>query len=157
MSSIYSFAKKKKKQKQRYNFADKSPSSQSYCFYSHHVWMCILKEISPEYSFKDWCWFFRFSTSATWCEELTHWKRPWCWERLKARGERDYRGWDGWMASLTRWTWVWVSSGSWWWTGKLACWSPWGRRFGHNSTTKLNWIISRVGGDGRPFSYQCGY
>ena len=53
-----------------------------------------------------------------WCEELTHWKRPWCWERLKAGGEGDDRGWDGWMASPTRWTWVWASSGSWWWTGK---------------------------------------
>ena len=49
---------------------------------------------------------------------LTHWKRPWCWERLKAGGEEDKRGWDGWMASLTQWTWVWVDSGSWWWTGK---------------------------------------
>ena len=51
-------------------------------------------------------------------EELTHLKRPWCWERLKAGGEGDNRGWDGWMASPTQWTWVWVSSGSWWWTGK---------------------------------------
>ena len=49
--------------------------------------------------------------------ELTHWKRPWCWERLGAGGEGDDRGWDGWMASLTRWTWVWVNSESWWWTG----------------------------------------
>ena len=49
---------------------------------------------------------------------LTHWKRPWCWERLKVGGEGDDRGWDGWMASLTRWTWVWENSGSWWWTGK---------------------------------------
>ena len=57
------------------------------------------------------------NTLATWCEELTHLKRPWCWERLKA-GDRDDRGWDGWMASLTRWTWVWASSRSWWWTGK---------------------------------------
>ena len=57
-----------------------------------------------------------------WFEELTHLKRPWCWERLKAGGEWANRGWDGinrgWMASLTQWTWVWVSSGSWWWTGK---------------------------------------
>ena len=53
-----------------------------------------------------------------WCEELTHWKRPWCWEILKAGGEGADRGWDGWMASLTRWTWVWASSGSWWWAGK---------------------------------------
>ena len=52
------------------------------------------------------------------CEELTHWKRPWCWERLKAEGEGDDRGWDAWMASLTQWPWVWAISGSWWWTGK---------------------------------------
>ena len=55
------------------------------------------------------------NTLATWCEELTHWKRHWCWKILKA-GEGDNRGWDGWMASLTQWTWVWVNSGSWWWT-----------------------------------------
>ena len=48
------------------------------------------------------------------CEELTHWKRLWCWEGLGAGGERDDRGWDGWMASPTRWTCVWVNSGSWW-------------------------------------------
>ena len=58
-----------------------------------------------------------FYTLATWCEELTHWKRPWCWERLRA-GEGDNRGWDGWMASLTQWTWIWASSESWWWTGR---------------------------------------
>ena len=55
---------------------------------------------------------------ATWCEEWTHWKRSWCWERLKAGGEGDGRRWSGWMASLTQWTWVWASSESWWWTGK---------------------------------------
>ena len=57
------------------------------------------------------------STLATSCEELTHWKRLWCWQGLGA-GEGDDRGWDGWMASLTRRTWVWVNSGSWWWTGR---------------------------------------
>ena len=67
---------------------------------------------------KDWCWSWRSNTLATWCEELTHLKRPWCWERLKVGGEGDNRGWDGWMASLTQWTWVWVNSGSWWSTGK---------------------------------------
>ena len=67
---------------------------------------------------KDWCWSWSANTLATWYEELTYWKRPWCWERLKAGGEGDDRGWDGWMASPTRWTWVWVSSGSWRWTGK---------------------------------------
>ena len=59
------------------------------------------------------------NTLATWCEELTHWKRPWYWERLKAGREGDDRGCDGWMASSTQWTWVWASSGSWWWTGSL--------------------------------------
>ena len=67
---------------------------------------------------KEWCWSWNFSTLATWCEELTHLKRPRCWERLKAGGEGDDRGWDGWMASPTQWTWVWVNSGSWWWTGR---------------------------------------
>ena len=67
---------------------------------------------------KDWSWSWNSNTLATWCEELTHWKRPWCWERLKAGGERDDRGWDCWMTSPTWWTWVWVNSGSWWWTGK---------------------------------------
>ena len=65
---------------------------------------------------KDWCWSWNSNTLATWCEELTDWKRPWCWERLRAGGEGDDRGWDGCMASLTQWTWVWVDSRSWWWT-----------------------------------------
>ena len=78
----------------------------------------ILKEISPEYSWKDWCWSWNSNILATSCEELTHLKRPWCWERLKAGREGDNKGWDGWMASPTQWTWVWASSGSWWWTGK---------------------------------------
>ena len=59
---------------------------------------------------KDWCWSWSSKTLATWCEELTHWKRPWCWERLGAGREGDDRGWDGWMASPTRWTWVWGNS-----------------------------------------------
>ena len=59
---------------------------------------------------KDWCWSWSSNTLATWCKELTHLKRPWCWERLKAGGEGDNRGWDGWMVSPTRWTWVWASS-----------------------------------------------
>ena len=60
---------------------------------------------------KDWCWSWNSNTLATSCEELTHWKRLWCWKGLGAGGEGDDRGWDGWMASLTRWTWVWVNSG----------------------------------------------
>ena len=67
---------------------------------------------------KDWCWSWNSNTLATRCEELTHWKRPWCWERLRAGREGDDRGWDGCMASPTHCTWVWVDSGSWWWTGR---------------------------------------
>ena len=63
---------------------------------------------------KDWRWSWNSNTLATWCKELTHWKRPWCWERLKAGGEGDYREWDCWMASLTQRTWVWASSKRWW-------------------------------------------
>ena len=64
----------------------------------------ILKEISPGCHWKDWCRSWNPNTLATWWEELIHWKRPWCWERLRARGEGSNRGWDGWMASLTQWT-----------------------------------------------------
>ena len=62
-------------------------------------------------------WSWSSNDLATWCEELTHWKRPWCWERLKAGGEGDDRGWDGWIESLAWWTWIWASSRS-WWTGR---------------------------------------
>ena len=81
---------------------------------------------------KDWCWGWSSNTLATWCEELINWKRPWCWERLKA-GEGDNRGWAGWMASLTWWTWVWASSRSWWWTGKTGVLQSMGsKRVGHD-------------------------
>ena len=77
---------------------------------------------------------------ATWCEELTHLKSLWCWERLKAGGEGDNRGWDGWMASPTQWTWVWVNSGSWWWTGRSWVLQFMGsQRVGHDWVTELNW------------------
>ena len=88
---------------------------------------------------KDWCWRWSSNTLATWWEELTHWKRPWCWERLRAGGEEDNRGWDGWMASSTWWTWVWVDSGSWWWTGRPGVLRFMGsQRVGHNWATELN-------------------
>ena len=89
---------------------------------------------------KDWCWGWNSDTLATSCEELTHWKRPWCWEGLGAGGERENRGWDGWMASLTRCTWVWVNSGSWWWTGRPDVLQFMGlQRVGHDWETELNW------------------
>ena len=78
----------------------------------------ILKEISPEYSLAELMWKRNSSTLATWNKELTHLKRPWCGERLKAGGEGADKGWDGWMASLTQWSWVWVNSRSWCWTGR---------------------------------------
>ena len=77
---------------------------------------------------------------ATSCEELTHWKRLWCWEGLGAGGEGDDRGWDGWMASPTRWAWVSVNSGSWWWTGRRGMLRFMGsQRVGHDWVTELNW------------------
>ena len=69
-------------------------------------------------------------------------QRPWCWEGLGAGGEGDDRGWDGWMASLTRWTWVWVDSGSWWWTGRPGMLRFMGsQRVGHDWATELNWSV----------------
>ena len=89
---------------------------------------------------KDWCWSWNSNTLATWCEDLTHLKRPWCWERLRAGGKGDDRGWNGWMASLTQWKWVWVDSGSWWWTGRPGMvWLMGSQRVGHNWATELNW------------------
>ena len=77
---------------------------------------------------------------ATSCEELTHWKRLWCWEGLGAGGEGDDRGWDGWMASLTRWMWGWVNSRSWWWTGRPGVLRFMGsQRVGHDWATDLIW------------------
>ena len=100
----------------------------------------ILKEISPEYLLEGLCWSWNSSTLGTWCEELTHLKRPWCWERLKAGGEGDDRGWDGWMASPTQWTWVWVSFGNWWCTGKPSVLQFMGsQRVVHDWATELNW------------------
>ena len=91
---------------------------------------------------KDWCWSWNTNTLATGCEELSHLKRPWCWERLRAGGEGDDRGWDGWMASPTQWIWVWVNSGSWWWTGRLGVLRFMGSQtVGHDWETELNWSL----------------
>ena len=80
----------------------------------------ILKEISPKYSLEGLMLKLKLQNFGHCCEELIHLKRPWCWERLKLGGEGDDRGGDGWMASPTQWTWVWVDCGSWWWTGHAA-------------------------------------
>ena len=140
--------------KQRYYFANRGLSSQSYGFSSIHIWMWEL-DYKESWTLKNWCfwnvvlektlespldckeiqpvhpkgnqsWIFigriwcwrNCNTLATCCEELTHWKRPWWWGRLKAGGEGDDRVRDGWVASPTQWIWVWASSRSCWWTGK---------------------------------------
>ena len=108
------------------------------------------KKLQPVHSRGDQSWVFFERTDAEaetpvlWCEELTHWERPWCWEGLGAGGEGDDRGWDGWMASLTQWTWVWVTSRSWWWTGRLGVLRFVGsQRVGHDWVTELNLAYSR--------------
>ena len=103
----------------------------------------ILKEISSEYSLEGLMLKLKLHL-ATWCEELTHWKRPWGWERLNIGDEGDNRGWDGWMASPTQWIWVWASSRSWWWTVKPGVLQTMGsQRVGHDwDWTVLNWTES---------------
>ena len=78
-------------------------------------------------------------------------KRPWCWERLKAGGEGDGRGWDGWMASLTQWTWVWASSGRWWGIGKTGVLQSMGlqsRTRLNDWTTLITWQLNRSQSEG---------
>ena len=85
-------------------------------------------------------WSWSSNILATWCKEQTHWKRPWLWERLKAGGEGDNRGWDGWMTLPTQWTWVWSISKSWWWTGKSGVLQSMGfQRVRKVWTSELNW------------------
>ena len=97
----------------------------------------VLKEISPKYSLQGLMLKLKLQYFGHLIKELTHLKRPWCWEKLKAGEEGDNRGWDGWMASLTRCTWVWVSSGSWWWTGNPGMLPMGFQRVGHDWVTKL--------------------
>ena len=101
----------------------------------------IIKDLSAECSFKDWCWCWNSNTLATWCKELTHLKGPWCWERLRAGGQGDDRGGNGWMASPTRWAWVWASCRSWRWTGKPGMLQSMGlQRVGHDWVTELQYF-----------------
>ena len=109
----------------------------------------VLKEINTEYTFsiglmlKDWCWSWNSNTLATWCKEPTHWKRPWYWERLRAGGEGDDRGWDGCMATPTLWTWVRVNPGSWWWTRRPGVLQFMGSQSQTRLSdwTELNWYL----------------
>ena len=78
----------------------------------------ILKEISPKYSLEGLMLKLKFQYFGYLMWRIDSWKRPWCWERLSVEGKGDDRGCDGWMASMTQRTWVWVNSGIWWWTGR---------------------------------------
>ena len=85
---------------------------------SQKVTPILISTIIDEFSYLEMWSHSVYSFLATWCKEPTHWKRPWCWERLRTGGEEGNRGWDSWMASPTWWTWVWANSGSCRWTGK---------------------------------------
>ena len=110
--------------------------------------LSILKEISPEYSLEGLVLKMKLQYFGYLIWRTDSWKRPWCWERLKAGGEGDNRGWDGWMESPIQWTWAWASSGSWWWTGKADVLQSMGsQRVRHNWATELililiTWITS---------------
>ena len=121
------------------------------CGVGEDLWESLdCKEIQPVHTKGNQSWIFIGRTDAEAetpirgppdGEELTHWKRSWCWEGLKAGGKGDNRGWDGWMASPTRWMWVWANSGSWWWTGKPGLLQAMGlQRVRHDWTTELNWM-----------------
>ena len=111
------------------------------------------KETQPVHPKGDQSWVFIGRTDAEaetpilWLpdEKSSHWKRPWCWERLRAGGEGDIRGWDGWMASPTQWTWVWVNSRRWWWTGRPGVLRFMGsQRVRHDWATELNWRTRKI-------------
>ena len=100
----------------------------------------ILKEISPEYSLEGLMLKLKLQYFGRLMREQIHLKRPWCWERLKAGGKGDDRGWEGWMVSPTQWTWVWVSSRSWWGTGRPGVLQYMGmQRVRHDWVTEMNW------------------
>ena len=134
---------------------DESWAPKNWCF-----WTVVLentlaspldcKEIQPVHPKGDQSWLFigrtdfEAETPILWPPDAkilkTHWKRPWCWARLKVGREGDDRGWGGWIGSLTQWTWVWVNSKSWWWTGRPGVLQSMGsQRVGHDWMTELKW------------------
>ena len=98
----------------------------------------ILKEISPDYSLERLILKLKLQYFGHQIRRTDSLERPWFWERLRAGGEGDDRGWDGWMTSLTRWTWVWVSSGNWWWTGRPGVLQSMGSQES-DTTERLDW------------------
>ena len=102
----------------------------------------ILKEISPECSLEGLMLRLKFQYFGHLMRRADSWKRPWCGEGMGAGGEGDDRGWDGWMTSSTRFTWIWVNSGSWWWTGRPGVLRFMGSQgVGHDWVTELNWEL----------------
>ena len=100
----------------------------------------ILKKISPGCSLEGLMLKLKLQYFGHLIWRTYSFERPWCWERLKVGGEGDDRGWDGWMASPTQWTWVWVDSGSCWWTGRPGVLTFIGsQRVRHDWATELNW------------------
>ena len=100
----------------------------------------ILKEISPGCSLEGLMLKLKLQYFGHLMQRADSLKRPWCWESLRTGEEGDNRGWDGWMASPTQWTWVWVDSGSWWWTGRPGILRFMrSQRVGHDWATELNW------------------
>ena len=100
----------------------------------------ILKEIRPGCSLEGLMLKLKLQYFGHLMQRADSFENPWCWERLRAGGEGDDRGWDGWMASPTQWTWVWVDSGSWWWTGRPGVLRLMGsQRVGHDWATELKW------------------
>ena len=108
----------------------------------------ILKEISPGCSLEGLMLKLKLQYFGHLMQTLSHWKRSWCWERLKTGEEENDRGWDGWMASMTRWTWVWARFRSWLWTGKPGVLQSMGlQSVGHDWITELNWSTPKFRSD----------
>ena len=102
----------------------------------------ILKETSPEGSLEELMLKLKLQYFGHLMRRADSFEKTRCWERLRAGGEGEHRGWDGWMASPTQWTWVWINSGSWWWTGRPGLLQFMeSQRVGHNWATELNWIL----------------
>ena len=99
----------------------------------------ILKEINLEYSLEVLMMKLKLQYFVTWCEKPTHWKRLWCWGRVRTGEEEGNRGWDSWMASPSLWTWVWASSGVGDGQGSLACCGPWDHKE-LDMIERLNWL-----------------
>ena len=107
----------------------------------------ILRKSTLNTHWKDWCWSWSSSILVIWFEQLTHWKSPWCWERLRAEGEEGVRGWDGWMASMMQWTWTWANFGRRWETERPGMLQSMGsQRVRHNwATEQLQQPVSELG------------